>query len=96
MQKVNYITGDIINEKPVIEIDPTFVVFKIKNSKLQLKQIGNRIKSLETNVQFFKKDHNRLKELRKNKLVSVVKFDEKSYSIDVRYHRTFGVKPQQP
>jgi RND family efflux transporter MFP subunit len=74
--RVNYKTGDPVGEKPIVEIDSTFVALSIENSQLQIKQIDSKIKSMASQVDFLKSAHDRMAELRKTQNISEVKYDE--------------------
>ena len=64
---VNYKIGEKITERPFIEIDETFIQFKINRSQLQLKQIDSRIESMAATVQFLNTTHERLTFLKKKR-----------------------------
>lgn len=79
--RVNYKTGDPTGDRPIIEIDSTFVALSLENSALQLKQIQSKIKSMESQVEFQKSSHQRIDELRKSQNISEVKFDESANNL---------------
>lgn len=91
--KVNYKIGDTItDENAFIEIDPTFVNFKIKKSRLQLQQVESRIKILKSKINYLKKGHKRMKELRKNKNISKVKYEEATQKLVEAIHEREALK----
>ncbi len=79
--RVNYKTGEATADRPIVEIDSTFVALSLENSQLQLKQIQSKIKSMESQVDFLRSAHERVSELRKSQNVSEVKFDESANNL---------------
>jgi len=73
--RVNYGIGDVIGDKPFVEIDQTFIKHKIKATKIQIKQFDSRIGQLKSQIALLKKQQKRMLALRNDKYVSEVKYD---------------------
>ncbi len=73
--KVNYEIGDILGKRPFIEIDTTFIDYRIKATRLSLDKLdGNRAKAL-SNVGYLEKEFNRIDRLHKEDRETGVKRD---------------------
>lgn len=74
--KINYNVGDDIGSAPIIEIDPTFINFKIEQSLLALKKFEINVERLKSNIAYLEKEFKRIDDLHKNDSVAEVKRDE--------------------
>lgn len=74
--KINYNVGDPIGSAPIIEIDPTFINFKIEQSLISLKKLEINIERLKSNIAYLEKEFKRIDGLHKNDSIAEVKRDE--------------------
>jgi len=73
--KVNYEIGDTVGKSSFMEIDPTFIDYRIKAIRLSLATLdGNRAKAL-SNVGYLEKEFNRIDRLHKEDRETGVKRD---------------------
>ncbi|GAB6095333.1 hypothetical protein JCM14469_15850 [Desulfatiferula olefinivorans] len=90
--RVNYKTGDVIGDKPFIEIDPTFINLSIETNGLQISQVDRRIQSMESSVHFLNNTLKRVKALRKTQNVTEVQYDEAASRFNEAYHELEALK----
>jgi RND family efflux transporter MFP subunit len=74
--RVNYKIGDQITDRPIVEIDTTFIALSLESSQLQIRQIDSRIKTMQSTVDFLEKSQLRMQELKKTQNIAEVKYDE--------------------
>ena len=74
--KINYNVGDDIGKAPIIEIDPTFINFKIEQAKQSLKKLDINMDRLRANIKYLQKGFNRIDDLHKSDSIAEVKRDE--------------------
>jgi len=73
--KVNYDIGDSIKDKPFIEIDPTFILFQIKKTKLSIKKMDINIQKIISRITYLEKEFYRIDTLYKKDRATEVKRD---------------------
>ncbi len=83
---INYKIGELTGKKPFVEIDPTFINYKIKNKKIQLKQINSRIKDLKSRSSLLKKQYERMASLRNDKFVTATKMENAVQKLESSRH----------
>jgi len=74
--KINYNVGDDIGNSPIIEIDPTFINYKLENSLLSLKKFEINMERLKSNISYLEKEFKRIDDLHKSDSIAEVKRDE--------------------
>lgn len=72
---VNYEVGDLIAEKPVVEIDPTFIDFKIKSIRQSLRLLEKNLKKADERVKYLDREFVRMDRLHKEDRATEVKRD---------------------
>lgn len=72
---VNYDVGDFIAEKPVVEVDPTFIDFQIQGLRQSLRLLENNLKKADERVKFLYKEFIRIDTLHKEDRATEVKRD---------------------
>jgi len=80
--KVNYDVGDIIMEKPFLEIDPTFINFQIASTRQSLKKIKAAHKKNESRIAYLEKEFKRIDLLHKGDRATEVKRDAALEEVD--------------
>jgi RND family efflux transporter MFP subunit len=90
--RVNYKTGDVIGDKPFIEIDPTFITLSIETNALQISQIDRRLRSMESSVHFLNNTLKRVKALRQTQNVTEVQYDEAASRFNEAFHELEALK----
>ncbi|QTA79274.1 Uncharacterized protein dnl_15320 [Desulfonema limicola] len=73
--KVNYDVGDIVSEKPFLEIDPTFINFQIESTRQALEKIKAAHKKNESRIAYLEKEFKRIDLLHKGDRATEVKRD---------------------
>jgi hypothetical protein len=72
---VNYDVGQIIDDKPFIEIDPTFIDFQIENTMMSLEKIVIIVKKAASRVSYLEKESLRIERLHKDDMATEAKKD---------------------
>ncbi len=72
---VNYDVGDFIAEKPVIEVDPTFIDFQIQGLRQSLRLVENELKKADKRVKYHDKEFVRIDTLYKQERATEVQRD---------------------
>ncbi|CAB5128079.1 hypothetical protein D3OALGA1CA_4027 [Olavius algarvensis associated proteobacterium Delta 3] len=65
--QVNYDIGQVIGEKPIIQIDPTFVTFEIETTRHAIRRLNIALKKSASREDFLKKEFDRFDALYKGK-----------------------------
>ncbi len=72
---VNYDVGDFIAEKPVVEVDPTFIDFQIQGLRQSLRLLENNFQKADEQVKYLDKEFIRMDNLHKEDRATEVKRD---------------------
>ena len=72
---VNYDVGDLISEKPMVEIDPTFIDFQIQGVRRSLRLLENKVRKAEERVKYLDKEFSRMDKLHREDRATEVKRD---------------------
>ncbi len=80
--KFNYKIGENIDNKPLVEIDKTFIQLDINNIDYQLKKNEIEIKKIKSKIRFLKKDFERKKKLKIKGRASEISFDTAQQNLE--------------
>ena len=80
--KVNYDVGDVVMEKPFLEIDPTFINFQIESTRQSLKKIKAAHKKNESRIAYLEKEFKRIDRLHKGDRATEVKRDAAQEAVE--------------
>ncbi|SLM32340.1 conserved exported hypothetical protein [Desulfamplus magnetovallimortis] len=80
--EVNYETGDEIGDKPLAEIDTTFISFEIENTKFSISRLNARLKQINSRVAYLEKEFRRKDNLYKKGHTTEVIRDSASQELD--------------
>jgi multidrug efflux pump subunit AcrA (membrane-fusion protein) len=72
---VNYDVGDTIGQKPVVEMDSTFIDFQIQNLQHSIQLLENSLEKAHERVRYLEKEFNRIDTLYKENRASEINRD---------------------
>lgn len=80
--RMNYDVGDRITDKPIVEIDTTFIDFQIKSIRQSLKKLEVAQEKIQSRVSYLEKEYNRIETLHKGDRATEVKRDAAKEELD--------------
>ncbi|MBF0226719.1 MAG: efflux RND transporter periplasmic adaptor subunit [Desulfobacterales bacterium] len=80
--KINYDIGDVIKDRPFIEIDTTFIDFEIERAKNSQKTLQLKLENANSQINYINKEYQRIETLYKSQRASEVQIESSRQGLE--------------